>query len=132
MASAQRPQPEIKKILVIDDEPIVRQVLSLHLRSGGYDVTCAERAGEGLALVPSGSFSLVITDYNLPDSNGLEVLRAVKGAAPGLPVIMISGLIDAELAARAIREGAVEYMGKPFTKAAVLATVAGILSTGQG
>lgn len=120
-----------KKILVIDDEPIIRQVLTLHLRSAGYDVVCAENASDGIALARSGSFSLVITDYNLPDLNGLDVMAAVKTGVPGLPVMVISGFLDAELVSKVIKAGAAQYLKKPFLKAAVLTTVANILRAGD-
>jgi len=119
------------RILVIDDEPIIRQVLTLHLHSAGYDVVCAENATEGISLVRSGSFSLVITDYNLPDLNGLGVMAAVKSCAPDLPVIVISGFLDAELVSRVVKAGAARYLKKPFLKADVLGTVANILRTGE-
>lgn len=120
-----------KKILVIDDEPMIRQVLTIHLSKAGYEVACAQNASEGIALIGSGSFSLVITDYNLPDKNGMEVLRAAKVSAPDLPVMVISGFLDAVLIERLMAEGAAQYLRKPFLKAAVLAAVTDILNTGQ-
>ncbi|MBI5886605.1 MAG: response regulator [Deltaproteobacteria bacterium] len=131
MATSITTAPVKKKILVIDDEPIIRQVLTLHLRSAGYDVVCAENATDGIGLAGSGSFSLVITDYNLPDLNGLDVMTAVKAGEPGLPVMVISGFLDAELVSKVIKAGAVQYLKKPFLKAAVLATVANILRAGE-
>lgn len=119
------------KILVIDDEPILRRVLTLHLRSVGYDVVCAECASEGINLFSSGSFNLVITDYNLPDKNGLEVLRAVKSGVPDMPVMVISGFLDTNLIATLINAGAVKYLKKPFLKNDLLGTVANILHTGE-
>lgn len=117
----------ITKILVIDDEPIIRHVLTLHLRSVNYDVVCAECAADGINLFSSGAFNLVITDYNLPDKNGLEVLRAVKSSMRNIPVMVISGFLDADLISSVIKAGAVKYLKKPFMKTELLGIVANIL-----
>lgn len=130
MTSPQQLAPS-KKILIIDDESMIRQVLTIHLNSAGYEVACAQCASEGIELIRSGSFSLVITDYNLPDKSGMEVLRAAKNGTPNLPVMVMSGFLDAELIERIMAEGAAQYLRKPFLKAAVLAAVGNILNTKQ-
>jgi len=119
------------KILVIDDETIILQVLTLHLRSADYDVVCAGSACDGINLLPSASFSLVITDYHLPDKNGLAVLSAVKSSKPDTPVIVISGFLDADLIAGILNAGAARYLKKPFLKTELLDSVAHILNAGQ-
>lgn len=119
------------KILVIDDVEAILQVLQIHLSSAGYDVVCAECASDGVNLFSSGSFNLVITDYQLPDKSGLEVLRAVKSVRPDIPVMVMSGFLDADLISNLMKAGTAKYLRKPFLKMELLDAVAHILNAGQ-
>lgn len=127
MATSLSASTGTRRILVIDDEPIIQQVLSLHLRSVGYEVVCAGCAADGIRIFSSGSFNLVITDYHLPDMNGLAVLAAVKSSMPDIPVVVISGFLDADLISDVINAGAVRYLKKPFMKTELLNIVTNIL-----
>lgn len=117
-----------KKILVIDDEEVIRIVLTIHLGSAGYKVVCAETGSNGLKLALSDVFNLIITDFKLPDMNGLEIIKAIKAQKPDVPVMMMSGLIDDELIKEVKSHGAIEYIKKPFLKETILTAIANILS----
>jgi DNA-binding NtrC family response regulator len=102
------------RVLVIDDDPGLAEVIQLLLSREGY---AAERAGTvkaGLERLGAAQTDLVITDLKLPDGTGLDVIGAVRGLHPGLPVIMITSYSSMESAIAALRAGAVDYIIKPF------------------
>ncbi len=102
------------KILVIDDEPTVTDGLKLYLGESGYKVETAATGGEGLRLFESGAFDLVITDLQLPDTQGFEILRSLKSADPDVEIIMITGYGSVDRAIEAVKEGAFYFVEKPF------------------
>lgn len=106
----------IERILIIDDEEIVRQFLYETLHRAHYDVVMAENGKEGLTLFKEGSFDLVFTDMKMPDITGLEVLKKVKELSPQTIVIVITGYGSIENAVEAMRFGAFHYLIKPFSQ----------------
>jgi two-component system response regulator PilR (NtrC family) len=102
------------KILVIDDEEIMREVLRELLRSEGYTAEFAEDGKEGLSMALSRVYDLIITDVMLPELNGIEVLREIKRVNSKLPVIVITAFGSIKNAIEAMKEGAFEYVTKPF------------------
>ncbi len=104
----------MKKILVIDDEIDVGELLSDFLRLQGYDVSAASRAVEGLASVEKEKPDLVLLDIMMPEIDGLECLRRIRKASPDTLVIMVSGIKDEKVAKEAIWRGAYDYLAKPF------------------
>ena len=119
-----------RRILVIDDEPGVREILNIHLRGAGYRVTSAETATEGLRLVASTDFDLAICDFTLPDIPGAELIDAVRKARPGLPMMIISGFIDDDTEEAFRRRGVLECLKKPFSKETLLTAIEGLFSAG--
>lgn len=115
-----------KKLLIIEDEPCIRQVLELHLTAAGYDVICAESAADGLASLPCG-VSAVICDFSLPDMDGTQLIRAIKLINASMPVIVISGFLDDGNADKVMALGVAEFLRKPFSKEALLSAVADVL-----
>ncbi len=101
-------------ILVIDDEPVLHDVLRTLLEHHGYRTVHATTGGEGLALLAEESPDLVLLDLMLPDQNGMELLPRIHGHAPGLPVIVITAYSSLENAIEAMRAGAYHYIPKPF------------------
>jgi DNA-binding NtrC family response regulator len=105
------------EILVIDDEPEIRELLTEHLRTRGYRTATA---GDGLAAVSliqrSGSqFGLILTDLSLPGLDGLAVLKAARAASPSAQVVIITGYASLDSAIAAVRLGAYDYLTKPFS-----------------
>jgi two-component system response regulator AtoC len=100
------------RILVLDDERLVRWSLTQRLRAGGMDVVEAESVAE--ALQQTGAFDAAILDYRLPDGDGVSVLKALLQADPDLPVIMLTANKDVETIVSAIKAGASDYVTKPF------------------
>lgn len=105
----------MNNILVVDDEPNLRQLLKLYFEQKGWEVTLASSGSEALNIFEDGSFiSLVILDIKMPDMNGLEVLIEMKKRSPNIPVIMITAFGSHTGALEALRQGAYDYITKPF------------------
>ncbi|MEI8345520.1 MAG: response regulator [Candidatus Omnitrophota bacterium] len=100
-------------ILICDDEEGIRESFRLIL-SRAYDLTFAESGAEALRLLKSLSFNLLILDIKMPRQNGFEILRETKLANPELPVIIVTGYQSLEMAQEAHRQGAADYLPKPF------------------
>ena len=112
------------KILVVDDELSMRELLEYMLSGEGYDVTCAESGREAISILEKNHFDLLLCDIRLGDITGLDVLRASKKHNPDNVVILISAYTTTETAVEAMNEGAYDYVPKPFDKDELLATVA--------
>jgi two-component system, NtrC family, response regulator PilR len=109
------PQPlETEKILVVDDEKSMREFLEIMLQKDGYEVSCAESGEEALKAIRREKFDLLITDIRMKPIDGLEVLKQCKTISPGTAVIIISAYASAETAVVAMKEGAYDYLPKPF------------------
>ncbi|HEU4400659.1 MAG TPA: sigma-54 dependent transcriptional regulator [Candidatus Polarisedimenticolia bacterium] len=103
-----------EKILVVDDDEGVRQVLGQSLQESSYSVSNADSGERAVAAVREGSFDLVILDMVLPRVDGLEVLKEITALRPEVPVVMITGYASVETAIKAMKMGAVDYVVKPF------------------
>ncbi len=114
------------KILVIDDEDIVRLSCSRTLVPEGYELKMANNGAEGLKLLEEESFDLVLTDLKMPHMDGIEVLANIKGKWPATDVVIVTGYQTVETAVKAIKLGAFDYIEKPFTPDALIATVSNV------
>ena len=101
-------------LLVVDDEPNIRRVLELSLGDAGYRVLTASTAAQASRLLAAERVDLLLTDLQLPDRSGLELLDEVRAARADLPVILITAYGTVESAVQAIRAGAFDYVMKPF------------------
>ena len=101
-------------VLVVDDDEGIRRMLQLVLQRAGYRVIAAGDAEEGLCLARTCGPRLAILDYRLPDMTGIDLLRRLKVANARLPVILLTGFADLANAVVAIKEGAFDYLSKPF------------------
>jgi len=102
------------KILIVDDEAIVRVSLSNWLKEDGYMVSTAENGAEALHKVAEEPWDILFVDIKMPKMSGLEVLKAVHEKRPGLPVIIITAYASVESAVTAMKDGAYDYIVKPF------------------
>jgi two-component system, NtrC family, response regulator PilR len=111
---AQAPAEPKPRILVVDDEESLRDLLVIMLRREGYNViTAGDRASAARAMARE-TVELVITDVKLPDGDGIEILRHVKAASPGTAVIVMTAYGTTETAVAALKLGAHDYVVKPF------------------
>src|SRR5436190_14136461 len=106
------------RVLIIDDDDEIRDILN-ELLGRFYDCTTSSSATDALALLASESFDLILTDINMPDMTGLEMLPYLTNLAPESVVVMISGQLMIESAIDAMRAGAFDYITKPFDLAQV-------------
>jgi two-component system, chemotaxis family, chemotaxis protein CheY len=123
------------KILIIDDEADVREVLRLHLESVNLNVIEAENGEEGIKLMKSGAnllqVGLILCDIRMPKVNGVEAIEYLKENAPSIPIIVVTGYPDSELAVSLLKRGVKDYLVKPLEKEKLLAKVKEALSAEQ-
>ncbi len=121
--------PEHKQILVVDDEPNLRRVLSAQLERDGYDVHTAEDGEQALGILKEHHIDLVITDLRMPRLDGMELLRRAQKLDAELPVVMITAHGTVDNAVEALKSGAFDYLTKPFDQVEVRTIVAKALRT---
>ena len=105
---------EAAKILVVDDDPIILNSLCEYLRIEGYKSAGAANGATALGLLEQGGFSLVLSDVNIPDSDGFDLLRIIKKRFPEVGVILVTGYGSISRAVEAIKLGAYDYLTKPI------------------
>ena len=94
------------RILVVDDEPDIRESLEVLLRMEGYDVDLARDGGEGLDKLESSTYDLVLLDFMMPDRSGMDVLRVIRDRDRVTPIFMITAYGSLEVAVQALKLGA--------------------------
>jgi len=103
-----------KKILVVDDEPEVRQLMEHFLTERGYEVRIAENGRLALAALDTFMADVVLLDMHMPEMDGLETLKRLAARSPSLPVIMVTVNDDVETTTHLLQMGAADYVPKPF------------------
>jgi excisionase family DNA binding protein len=103
-------------VLIVDDDPKLREYIRVNLEMEGYSVREAGSADEGLGVLEESTPDLVLLDVMMPDVDGWEMLRRVqeRHGVGAIPVIMFSGKVDEQTAAEAASSGAQAFIGKPF------------------
>lgn len=105
----------MKRVLVVDDSPSVRQQVGLALGQAGFVVLEAEDGRSGLAMIDSAQPAAVVCDVNMPNMNGVELLEALRGrSGSNIPVLMLTTEANPAMMARARAAGAKGWMRKPF------------------
>ncbi len=117
-----------ERILVIDDEPTLLEACEETLSYHGYDVHLTANARDGVESVRQETFDLVLVDLRMPDTDGLQILREIKSIDENLMMIMITGFPTIATAVEAVREGAFDYLPKPFSPDQLLIVVERALS----
>ena len=119
------------RILIVDDEQLVRWSLNERLTAAGYDVFEAGLAADALERIGNGEVDLVLLDFKLPDGDGLSVLKKIKEMSPEIQVILMTGYSSVETAVEAMKLGAYHYVNKPFNLDEVELLVQKALETSQ-
>jgi len=123
------------RILIIEDDSDIRDVLKLQLEQGGHQVIEAKDGEEGIDLMKKGSnllqVGLIITDIRMPKVNGVEAIDYIKANAPSIPILVITGYPETELAVSLLQKGVKDYLVKPVEKEVLLSKVSAILSSPQ-
>jgi DNA-binding NtrC family response regulator len=122
---------QMATILIIDDEQNILVTLSRALQLENYRTEVAGGGKVGLSKLAEQPVDLVLLDVKMPDMDGLDVLEKISESHPGLPVIMMSGHATVEIAVRAVRMGAIDFLEKPLSSEKVMVTVANTLKLRQ-
>lgn len=117
----------VARLLVVDDERSMRELLEYMLSKEGYGITLAENGRTAVDLIEKNEYDLILSDIRLGDITGLDVLRAAKQCNPHALVIMISAYASTETAVEAMNEGAFDYVPKPFDNEELKQTIANAL-----
>jgi DNA-binding NtrC family response regulator len=120
------------RILVVDDEHDVRESIKRFLTYEGYEVTTAESGAVAVERASAEPFDVVLTDLRMPGMSGLETLIALKRQQPDLPVILVTGYASAETVSQCMREGAFDYVNKPFELPDMLRLIQAAIDTRGG
>ncbi len=121
----------MRRVLVVDDDPQLRQLLRDVLRSRGVDVVATED-GEGvLDLVRAHHPDAVVLDLKMPRVSGIEALRELRKAGESLPVLVLTGILEEDQVLEAFEEGADDYVTKPFQPRVLVARLLAVLRRGQ-
>ena len=102
------------KILIVDDEPHTRRVLALNLRQDHHEVTECGGVQEAIKTIQAEDFDTILTDQKMPDGDGLQLLTAALDADPTISVVVITAFATVELAVESMRQGAFDFITKPF------------------
>ena len=101
-------------ILIVDDEPEIRQLLSLCLQKNNFRIACVEDAAEACKLLALEQFDAIITDVMMPGEDGIAFLGRVHDSWPDIPVVLMTGHAQLQMAVNAIKNGAFDFIHKPF------------------
>ena len=112
-----------KHILIADDDADLRQALAQLLELEGYQIANAPDGGAALGLARQAGYDLILLDARMPGASGLEVLAALHDLLPAVPIIMMSGQTNRNTVSNALRNGASDFITKPFDDEFVLLTV---------
>lgn len=119
------------QILVVDDDELVRSLFKETLEEEGHTVVTADTSAKGLAYIIQRDFDLVFLDLKLPQTDGAEILREMRGIKRELPVVVITGYPGSEMMERALEQGPLSVMPKPFGASDVVTIVNRFLGVKQ-
>jgi DNA-binding NtrC family response regulator len=117
----------LAKLLIVDDDANTLASLARAFRMAGHEATVADNAGRALELIKSQQFDLVLSDVVMPGKDGIALLEDIRAIGSHVPVVMISGQANIEMAVRATRLGAVDFLEKPLSTDKLLLTVGNVL-----
>jgi putative nucleotidyltransferase with HDIG domain len=101
-------------VLIVDDDHLVRDALRFALEDAGYDVWAVAHGADALAVLESQAVDIVLSDIFMPGMNGFELLKQIRQRRPDVPVILVTGFGNIEMARQALKEGATDFITKPY------------------
>ena len=123
------------KIMIVDDEEDVRETLRLQLESANYNVIEAEDGEEAIKLLRSEdnltNCGLILCDIRMPKVNGIEYIDYLKEQAPGIPVVVVTGYPDTDMAVGLLKKGVKDYLVKPVESEKLMAVVNKLIAGGK-
>ena len=121
------PETRAATILLVEDEPDVREAIRVQLQDEGHEVVEAESGSEALALIEQSPFDILLTDVMIPDLNGIELVQKVTHLQTPPVTIVMTGFGSVEMAVKAIKAGAFDFLQKPFSVEVLSATIGSAL-----
>jgi len=125
----------VGKILVIDDEEEVREIIAIHLGGKRYQILEAENGEDAIEILRSEdhmfNIGLILCDIRMPKVNGMDFLGFIMSETPDIPVVVITGYPDNEMETHLIKQGAKDYLIKPVEKKKLLDTVEQFIACGK-
>jgi two-component system cell cycle response regulator CpdR len=121
------PENQVRQILVVDDEPAVRDAIKMMLKFDGHEVQTANGSKEALSLLEQGKFDLIITDYSMSGMKGDELAAVIKQRLPHQPIIMITAYAEMLKSSSDPLPGVDFIISKPFSLADLREAIAGVL-----
>src|ERR1700712_1721455 len=118
------------EIFVVDDDPAIRETLSVVLSAGGYHVICFADGAALLAVARTRTPSCILLDVHIPGKSGLDILKELHGEDYPAPIFMISGQGDISMAVNAIKSGALDFIEKPFRGSEIVARLDEAIDSG--
>lgn len=125
------PEDEHKRILVVEDEPLVRDLVALNLDHAGYDVSTAGTFAEGWAALATSVYDLAILDVMLPGGDGMALTKKAREAGVSCPILLLTARSETTAKVRGLDVGADDYVTKPFDVPELLARVRALLRRGS-
>ncbi|MBP1602475.1 MAG: response regulator receiver modulated metal dependent phosphohydrolase [Acidobacteria bacterium] len=116
--------PGPPRILIVDDEPLIGELLTRRLSDSGYWCETAPDGGTALQKLKDAEFDLLMTDIMMPGIAGVDLMTEARRACPDIAIILVTSVIDLEVAVEALKHGAYDYITKPFDLEQVLISVA--------
>ena len=101
-------------ILILDDEEIIQKGLTEYLKEQGFNVFNAYRPSQAFEIIQNSTMDIILLDVNLPEMNGIEVLKKIKKSCKDIEIIMITGHADLEIIMQSMKFGAFDYFYKPY------------------
>ena len=125
----------VGKIMVVDDEQNIRDIIKLHLGQERFNILEASDGEQAIKLLKQGdnmlTVGLILCDIRMPKVNGIEVIDYLKQEAPGIPIVVITGYPDTELAVSLLKKGIKDYLVKPVEKKRLLEMVESVVAVGK-
>ena len=115
------------RILAVDDQRYFRELVEGLLQDEGFEVTTAASGEEALHILDREDFDVIVTDLVLPGIDGTELVRRIRERLPEQDVVVVSGVVDVKTAVEAMKLGAIDYILKPFNRAALIDSIEKIL-----
>ena len=120
------------RVLLVEDDPTTKQSIEMMLKSANMVVDATDTGEDGLEIGKLYDYDIIILDLMLPDMHGIEVLRRLRDARVRTPVLILSGLTEAEMKVKGLGVGADDYLTKPFNKKELLARIQAIVRRSKG
>ena len=114
MADSPHGEDRCLRVLIVEDDPGLRRLIDISLAPYTKDVTLAANGSAALAALGAGEFDVVASDISLPDVSGLEIISRARELAPSAGIVAMTGYIEVDMAVRAMKAGADDFLGKPF------------------